>query len=366
MIRDFASRSGAGQSAGTLSFRNLYGSIVLVILGTTSSITQEEIPNASLSTGEFHWQASEPLVSLNADRLPASPTAPWIAIKDPSVIRDADAWHLFCTLRKKKNGDGRIRIGYLSFRDWEQANLSQWSVLELTNGYHGAPQIFYFAPHRKWYLIYQAEDQSRGLKYGPCFSTNSDLRKPQQWTKPEPLYTVPKGVNAGLDFWVICDQSKAHLFFTTLDGKMWRSWTALGSFPNRDWSTPKVVLEADIFEASHTYRIKGFQKFITLVEAQDGRRRYFKAFVADRLDGQWNPLAVSKEKAFASPRNVEFSGDAWSDSFSHGELIRAGVNQELEINPDNLQFLFQGVSNSARGGRDYGAIPWQVGILKQK
>lgn len=160
--------------------------------------------------------------------------------------------------------------------------------------FHGAPQLFYFEPHRKWYLGYQAEDSSRQLKYGPCFSTNDDITKPDQWTLPEPLSVVKHGAKAGLDFWVICDDANAHLFFTTLNGQMWRAETPLNQFPNRSWTDPKVVLEADIFEASHTYALRGQGRFLTVVEAQANKRRYFEAFVADRLDGTWMPLAASR------------------------------------------------------------------------
>src|SRR5262249_8119076 len=57
-------------------------------------------------------------------------------------------------------------------------------------------------------------------------------------------------------------------------------------------------------------------------------------------------------------------GAHWTDSFSHGELIRAGHDETLEVDPDNLRFLFQGVSDEAREGKKYGEIPWRLGILE--
>lgn len=314
-------------------------------------------------SGDFRWQVSEPILSVDPKQLPES-AEPWIAVKDPSIIRYENRWHLFCTLRKRKQGDGRIRIGYLSFSDWSEAAGASWSVLDLTMGYHGAPQIFYFEPQSKWYLIYQAVDETRGLKYGPCFSTNDDITQPAHWTLPEPLYTVREGQKAGLDYWVICDDQHAHLFFTTLDGKMWRSTCDLSEFPQGAWSEPAVALEADIFEASHTYRLRGRDTYFTIVEAQAGKRRYFKGFVADRLDGSWRPLAASRQQPLVSPLNVINQSESWATSYSHGEFLRFGYDQKLEIDPQGLQLLFQGASDAEYQRGDYGDIPWRLGLLK--
>lgn len=318
---------------------------------------------ARLWLGEFQWTVSPPLLSAHSTRLPASPEHPWIAVKDPSVLRFQDRWHLFCTLRKQQPGNGRIRIGYTSFEKWQNAQDANWSLLELTDEYHGAPQIFYFEPHKLWYLIYQASDASRNLKFGPCYSTNTELNNPAGWTLPQPLYTVKAGAKAGLDFWVICDEAKAHLFFTTLNGKMWRAETALADFPNKGWTDPVVVLSADIFEASHTYKLRHSGKYLTFVEAQFDKSRYFKAYVADRLDGAWTPLAERRDKPFVSTLNVKDQLQSWAESYSHGEIIRAGYNQNLEIDAAKLQVLFQGASREEYTRGSYGDIPWRLGLL---
>ncbi|MCA8994527.1 MAG: hypothetical protein KDA88_21290 [Planctomycetaceae bacterium] len=301
---------------------------------------------------------------VDAERLPESAEHPWVSVKDPSIVRFGGKWHLFCTLRKLKEGDGRIRIGYLSFENWEDAQQQDWSVLTLTMSYHGAPQIFWFEPHQKWYLIYQAADDKRGLKYGPCFSTNDRIDEPAGWTLPEPLYVVEDGMKAGLDFWVICDASTAYLFFTTNNGQMWRSQTPLESFPSKGWSRPEVALKADIFEASHTYRIRGTSKYITLIEAMGENRRYFKAYVADALGEEWQPLAASKEQPFVSPRNVVNQDMSWATSYSHGEFIRHGHDQHLELDPESVRVLFQGVNDQEYRDKPYGNIPWRLGILE--
>jgi hypothetical protein len=163
---------------------------------------------------------------------------------------------------------------------------------------------------------------------------------------------------------VICDDEKAHLFFTTLNGRMWRAETDIGSFPNKGWTDPKVVLRGDIFEASHTYRLNGRNQFFTIVEAQAGKRRYFKGYLAEKLDGEWVPLADSQEMPLVSPRNVVNQAESWATSYSHGEFIRAGFNQKLEIDPEKLRLLFQGANDEEYQRGNYGQIPWRLGILQ--
>jgi hypothetical protein len=313
---------------------------------------------ADILAGKFSWITGPPLVS-PADR----PNDPCDSIKDPTIVRYNGRWHLFCTIRSKVRTH---QIEYLSFADWKDANAAERRILTVTDGYFCAPEVFYFSPKKKWYLVYQAPNETK-KEIRPTYSTTTNIEDPASWSKPAAFYPEkPKIVKGWIDFWVICDDAKAHLFFTSLDGQMWRAETKLVDFPV-GWSEPKVVLQADIFEASHTYRLKGLNKYLTVVEAQTGTQpgwRYYKAYLADRLDGEWQPLAATKEKPFAGPVNVRDSGPHWTDSFSHGELLREGYDEKLEVNPDNLRFLFQGVSDQRRAGKPYGQIPWQLGLLE--
>ncbi|MFN3192560.1 MAG: non-reducing end alpha-L-arabinofuranosidase family hydrolase [Aureliella sp.] len=347
-------------------FRALFATTFTSIASLGILLTAQEAPNSAPSqvweTGDFQWHVSDPILAVDQDRLPES-EHPWIAVKDPSIVRFEDRWHLFCTLRKQKTGQGRIRIGYLNFKDWSGAANADWAVLDLTLDYHGAPQVFYFQPQQKWYLIYQAADDSRDLKYGPCYSTTGNLADPSSWSKPEPLYVVPKGENAGLDFWIICDDDAAHLLFTSLNGRMWHAQTQLDQFPNQGWTKPVVVLKADIFEASHTYKLKGKNQFVTLVEAQNGKRRYFKFFTAEELTGPWKPLAATRKKPAVSVLNVVNQNESFATSYSHGEFLRSGFDQKLEIDPEDLQILFQGASDPEYQKGGYGDITWRLGLL---
>ncbi len=62
--------------------------------------------------------------------------------------------------------------------------------------------------------------------------------------------------------------------------------------------------------------------------------------------------------------NVRHHAESWTDVISHGELLRAGYDEKLLVDPDNLRFLFQGVTDRARAGKSYGQIPWKLGILQ--
>ena len=334
----------------------LHGGILacaLVVAATAAVALAQAGPVA----GDFRWTMSRPLVA------PLQrPGDTFYSIKDPSVVFVDGRWHLFCSLRGEKCSH---QIEYLTFESWEQVDAGSRQMLTLHDGFFCAPQVFYFRPHGKWYLICQASDDYWTPKYQPAFSTTDDIASPDSWSALTPLGARPADGKTGLDFWIICDERKAHLFFTTLDGRMWREETALADFPH-GWSEPALAIQGDIFEASHTYALQGTGKFLTVVEAQGGHGwRYFKAYLADRLDGEWTPLAATKEKCFANARNTEPVGPPWTDCISHGELIRTGVDERLEVDPARLRCVFQGVTDRDRAGKPYGQIPWRLGLLEQ-
>jgi hypothetical protein len=310
----------------------------------------------ALTSSDLKWTAQSPIFSA-ADR----DGDHYFSIKDPSIVRAGDRWHMFTTMRGVKRTH---QIEYASFSDWSEAPQAKRETMQLTDGYFCAPQVFYFRPHKKWYLIYQILDKSRTPVPQPAFSTTSDIANVASWTKPQLLMDDPaNGVKSWIDFWTICDETKCHMFFATLDGRLWRSETAIGSFP-KGWTRPVVVITDDIYEASHTYRLKGSKKYVTFVEARrDGGQRYFKSYVADRLDGQWQPLAATFEHAFTSPPNVSFSGERWTDSFSHGELIRDGNDERLIVDEARPRLLIQGVRDQDSAGKKYGEVPWRLGLL---
>ena len=302
------------------------------------------------------WNYSKPLISPEHRQ-----NDPSHAQKDPSVVFHEGKWHVFMTVKLP----GRSVMEYCSFADWDRANEAERTILKVSDSdYYCAPQVLYFVPHRKWYLIYQVGVPGP-QKMWVAYSTTSHIDRPESWTPAQPILDGGRDdprVEGGIDYWIICDDERAYLIYTSNNGKMWRLWTNLSNFP-KGFNDCQLALTGEIFEASHTYRLKGLNKYLTVIE-QDGRR-YYKAFLADRLDGDWTPIADSAEKPFASWKNIrpEQGVEPWTDNVSHGELIRDGVDQTLTVDPKNLRFVFQGMLDEQKTGKEYGQFPWRIGML---
>jgi len=311
----------------------------------------------------FKWTSPGPLITAKQDA-----THPIVSVKDPSVVFVDGQWHVFATTADTA---GSWSIVYLTFTDWAQADAAPLYYLDNTppglGGYHAAPQVFYFAPQSKWYLVFQSGQ--------PQYSTNDDITKPEAWSRPvdffpggePPGVTANKGNGFWLDFFVICDDANCHLFFSDDDGELFRSQTKIGDFPNGFGDAVVAIqgVKETVFEGGMTYHLKGKDAYLTLVEAfGPSGNRFYRSFVSPTLDGVWTPLAADWTNPFASKMNVTFSGGAWTGDISHGELIRDGHDQRLEIDPNNLQFLYQGADPTTTS-LDYSQIPWKLSLLTQ-
>ncbi len=307
----------------------------------------------------LHWIATAPVV-------PPRPYAdpPMVAMKDPSVVHFDGRWHVFATTVDER---GRWSMVYMSFADWDEAASAKVLRLDANpdfRGYHCAPQVFFFEPDGLWYLICQSPQ--------PTYSTTTDLTDPLSWTAPRPFFDeTPKTVVQGwLDFWVICDSTNAYLFFTDDHGRFYRSRTSIEAFPE-GFSDPVVVMQEsdprELFEAGCTYRVKGTSQYLTLIECGGpGWRRYYKSFVADRLDGEWTPLAATWHDPFAGITNVRFGDgvEPWTADISHGELLRDGYDQTLTVDPAGLALLYQSVRPELGRGKRYHELPYELGLLR--
>jgi len=314
---------------------------------------------ASSALAPKGWVTTGPLVHPTADE-----RHPIVAVKDPSVVFHDNRWHIFATTAGS-NGWG---MAHFSFSDWDQASEAQ--PFHLDNNphfadYNCAPQVFYFRPHKKWYLIFQSQQ--------PRFSTTDDITDVMSWSKPQDFFEgTPKSVVEGwIDYWIICDDTHAYLFFSDCNGRYYRSRTRIEDFP-RGFDEPVIVMQeanaADLFEGSCVYRIKGTHQFLCLIECADKNwSRYYRAFTADRLDGEWKPLpgADSAASPFAGNPNVSAEPGAtpWANGISHGELHREGSDETMTVDPKNLQLLYQGIPPGATAP-DYLLLPYRLGLLK--
>jgi len=330
------------------------GAAAVLALLATAAIGQDPAPEPFQVPSQ--WEYTAPLIAPEKrDREPSR------AQKDPTIVFHDGRWHVFMTVKLPD----RTAIEYCSFDRWENADASKRTLLNLSDSkYFGAPQVFFFEPHKKWYLIYQLGVPG-GNKMWVAHSTTEDLADPASWSRAAPILDGGKDdprQEGGLDYWIICDDRRAYLFFTSLNGKMWRLWTELTDFP-KGFAHCALALEARIFEASHTYRLKGQDKYLTILE--ENGQRYYKAYLADRLDGEWKPVADSAEKPFAGWKNIRPAKGvkSWTDNVSHGELIRDSNDQTLTVDPRNLKFVFQGMLEKDKSGKGYGAFQWRIGIL---
>jgi endo-1,4-beta-xylanase len=368
--------TGCGEGHGTLSGGNAISTGGAGVGGATAGTAATcagagsyafEVGGSCGTTalpGSFTWKSSGPLIGPVPDA-----SHDLVSIKDPTVVFFNDRWHVYATTA---DTGGSWNMVYLSFADWNQAaSAPQYYMNRNRNltGYHCAPELFYFTPQNKWYLIY--------VSGPPQYSTADDPSQPGTWTAPqnfsatEPaIVTANKGSGTWLDFWVICDAANCYMFFSDDNGHWYRSQTTIGDFPN-GFADPVIALadtKANLFEASNVYQLKGTNKYLAMIEAfGPSGRRYFRSWTADSLDGSWTPLADTWTNPFAGQKNVSFDAcsPAWTLEISHGEIIRDGYDETLTIDPCHIRFLYQGVEIAQQNNSDYSQIPWQLGLLSQ-
>ncbi len=341
--------TGTGGDVGTGGDLGSGGAVV----GSGGSDGSCDLPTS------FNWTSSGPSIAPVSDA-----THDLVAIKDPTVVYYNGQWHVYAS---SVGVGGIYGMVYLSFADFDDVASGTFYHMDQTPGfdtYVAAPQLFYFAPQGLWYLVFQSGP--------PMYSTNLDPGNPAGWTRPAPFYSSEPAIiteNGGwLDFWVICDDTNCYLFFSNDHGRWYRSVTSSMNFP-AGFGEPIVVMEdADagrLFEACNVYKVQGTNQYLALIEAYDSTsdwHRYFRSWTAESLDGPWTPLADSGTAPFAGASNVTFAASAWTSDISHGEMIRAGYDQTLTIDPCNLRLLYQGFDPSVDTS-DYNAIPWRLGLL---
>ena len=328
-----------------------------IYIGTyTGTIDPKSSSSSSTSTSSSSSSQSAvcdlkaPLKWVSTGPLISPKNSGWKSIKDPSVVKYNGTYHVYATYY-----DTAYKSMYTSFTDWNSAQSAQHiSMNGTTVGNTVAPQVFYFRPHNKWYLITQ---------WGGSYSTTDDISKPNWSAKKKLLQGEP--TNA-LDFWNICDANNCYLYFSRDDGALYVSKTTLANFPNYSGYT-KVMEDHRgngnqyLFEAPNVYKLDGQNKFLLMVEAYPSGPRMFRSWTSSSLDGPWTALADTDSNPFAGNNNVTWPNGKWADGISHGELIRSGFDERLTVDPCNLEFLYQGQAGTSS---EYNTIPYKLGLLR--
>jgi hypothetical protein len=253
--------------------------------------------------------------------------------------------------------EGGWKSAMFTFTDW--ADWDKTPGIWFTKG-AVAPTLIYFTPKKIWVLAYQ---------WGFQYATSDDPTDPTKWSGGKSLLSGDPTAGTGsgpIDQTVICDSTDCYLFFAGDNGHIYRASMPIGNFPGTFSNATSILsdTQANLFEAVQVYTVKGTGKYLMVVEAMGSGGRFFRGFSATSLGGTFTAIAGASTEAtpFAGKKNVTFTGTAWTNDISHGDMVRNDPSETQTIDPCNMQFLYQGYDKNAKPA-DYGTIPYQPGLL---
>jgi Alpha-L-arabinofuranosidase B (ABFB) domain/Glycosyl hydrolase family 62 len=320
-------------------------SLALLAFLAILALSFSPLPNGTLDAAQNPnptWYVDAPILF----RARAEPYDHY-AVKDPTIVFSGGRYHMFYT---GANASGGWQTLYSSATTLEGFRTAAHIYLSrIGEAYFAAPQVFYFEPHGLWYLVYQDGT------FGAAYATTTNIADPNSWSGPRSL-----GIsgNLGWDYYVICDNASCYMYNSPSDGsrRIYLRRTAIGNFPT-GWSAPSVSI-TDTFEGAHVYRSLADGQYYLIVEDLLDNR-YYELWRSTSAGGPWTKVA----ERWAWRGNLVHNAGQWTTSVSHGELIRAGVNQRLEINDINrVDFLIQGTTQLSCC--PYQQIPWDLGIIR--
>jgi arabinoxylan arabinofuranohydrolase len=266
--------------------------------------------------------------------------------KDPTIVYYDGKYHVFYTGANQSGGWQMLYTSASTISGLKNAPRTYMS--KIGEAYFCAPEVFYYEPQKLWYLVYQDGT------YGVAYATTTNIADPNSWSGPKSF-----GIsgNMGWDYFIICDNQYAYMYNTPDDGsgKLYRRKTTLKNFP-KGWSAPEVAMN-DSFEGAEVYKsLADGQYYLLIEDMKDGR--YYELWTSSSAGGPWKQIS----EKWAWRGNLKYNADKWTTNVSHGELIRAGYNQKLEINDINkVDLLIQGTTNMSGS---YQQIIWDLGIIR--
>jgi hypothetical protein len=276
----------------------------------------------------------------------------FVSLKDFTAVHLNDQFIVYATVFDESASAWNM-VNF-NFSDWPQASAASQFYMQNSPTHGGvAPQLFYFAPKSEWVLVYQ---------WGATYSTSSDPSQPMAWSAGKSLLTG--GPSAGIDYSVICSNQSCYLFFAGDNGHVYQSKMPVGQFPGTFSGYTTLLSDSSnsLFESPRIYSIKGTNRYLLIVEAIGSGGRYFRSFTATDLEGPWTALAATESAPFAGKSNVTFTGNAWTNDVSHGDMVRYDPSETMPIDTCNMQFLYQGYDKTVQAS-SYNLIPYRPALL---
>lgn len=303
-----------------------------------------------------------------------------IAVKDPTVVYDAGAWHLFYTAIGAEGPTTRRSIGYVTApRLDELCDAERHDLKQAWRGFQyeiAAPQVFYCSPLGKWVLVAQ-RPEAGPTRYVPVISLSDNIRDVTGWSSPRdlvPAAELPPGRTA-IDFWIIRDGDSFWLFFSDQQHGVWAMRSSSPNLVECRWDAPQRVLfdqgpDWELHEAAHIYFVPALRRYRLYIEAfryggthANHLERFIAVYRADRLPGPWTQEGGADAGDSILPEDIEGADGRIPGvhQVSHPEWIRRGADERLEIDATPPAIIQETIVESPR--EDYASLGWRLRLI---